>query len=69
MKFRGHSGLGAEVEWLITWCPSLGVLPLIDITERFGEHPDVAEVAAHARKVMQRVLDRLALARRLPIVG
>jgi hypothetical protein len=49
------------------------VLPLIDITERFGErfgeHPDVAEVAAHARKVMQKVLDRLAHARRLPVLG
>jgi len=27
MKFRGHSGLGAEVEWLITWCPSLRRVP------------------------------------------
>jgi hypothetical protein len=45
------------------------VLPAIDITARFGEDPDVAEVDAYVRKVMQKALDRLADQRRLPIIG
>lgn len=35
----------------------------------FGTNPDVDEVDAHVRRVMQRALDRLARQRRFPIVG
>lgn len=45
------------------------VLEPIDIGARFGADPDVAEVDAHVRGVMQSALDRLARQRRLPILG
>jgi 1-acyl-sn-glycerol-3-phosphate acyltransferase len=45
------------------------VLEPIDIAAKFGEDPDVAEVDAHIRSVMQTALDRLARQRRWPIVG
>ena len=45
------------------------VLPAIDITKRFGKNPDVAEVDAHVRQVMQKALDRLAKQRRFPVLG
>ena len=45
------------------------VLEPIDITAEFGENPDVAEVDAHVRKVMQSALDDLAAQRRFPIIG
>jgi 1-acyl-sn-glycerol-3-phosphate acyltransferase len=45
------------------------VLPAIDITARFGEDPDVAEVDAYVRDVMQKALDRLASQRRFPVLG
>ena len=45
------------------------VLPAIDITARFGNEPDVAEVDAYVRKVMQKALDRLAGQRRFPVFG
>ncbi|HEY6645966.1 MAG TPA: 1-acyl-sn-glycerol-3-phosphate acyltransferase [Mycobacterium sp.] len=45
------------------------VLPAIDITARFGEDPDVAEVDSYVRKVMQNALDRLAKQRRFPVLG
>jgi 1-acyl-sn-glycerol-3-phosphate acyltransferase len=45
------------------------VLPAIDITARFGEDPDVAEVDAYVRKVMQKAMDRLAQQRRFPVLG
>jgi 1-acyl-sn-glycerol-3-phosphate acyltransferase len=45
------------------------VLPPIDISARFGDDPDIAEVDAHVREVMQTALDRLARQRRLPILG
>jgi len=45
------------------------VLDPIDVTAEFGEKPDVAEVDAHVRKVMQSALDELAAQRRFPIVG
>lgn len=44
------------------------VLEPIDIT-RFGDRPDVDEVDAHVRRVMQRSLDQLARQRRFPIIG
>ena len=45
------------------------VLEPIDITARFGENPDIVEVDAHVRKVMQSALDELAAQRRFPIIG
>jgi 1-acyl-sn-glycerol-3-phosphate acyltransferase len=45
------------------------VLPPIDITARFGNHPDVAKVDAYIRWVMQSVLDELGRRRRFPILG
>jgi 1-acyl-sn-glycerol-3-phosphate acyltransferase len=45
------------------------VLPAIDITARFGEEPDIAEVDAYVRKVMQTALDKLAEQRRFPVLG
>jgi 1-acyl-sn-glycerol-3-phosphate acyltransferase len=45
------------------------VLAPIDIAARFGDDPDVAEVDAYVRKVMQKALDRLASQRRLPVLG
>jgi len=41
----------------------------IDIAARFGDDPDVDEVDAHIRGVMQTALDRLARQRRFPIIG
>ncbi len=45
------------------------VLKPIDIADQFGENPDVDEVDAHVRSVMQMALDRLARERRFPVVG
>ena len=45
------------------------VLEPIDVTARFGDDPDVEEVDAHVRSVMQTALERLARQRRFPILG
>jgi 1-acyl-sn-glycerol-3-phosphate acyltransferase len=45
------------------------VLPPIDVVAKFGEDPDVHEVDAHVREVMQQALDALAAERRLPVIG
>ena len=45
------------------------VLEPIDVAARFGDDPDVDEVDAHVRTVMQTALDRLARQRRFPILG
>jgi 1-acyl-sn-glycerol-3-phosphate acyltransferase len=45
------------------------VLPPIDIIGEFGEEPDVAEVDAHVRSVMQSALEELARQRHLPVLG
>jgi 1-acyl-sn-glycerol-3-phosphate acyltransferase len=45
------------------------VLPAIDIIAEFGDDPDIDEVDAHVRHVMQRALDKLASQRRLPVLG
>src|ERR1700755_201920 len=45
------------------------VLEPIDVTARFGNDPDVDEVDAHVRAVMEAALKRLAGQRRLPILG
>jgi 1-acyl-sn-glycerol-3-phosphate acyltransferase len=45
------------------------VLPPVDVIAQFGEDPDVDEVDAHVRHVMQRALDELASKRRLPVIG
>ena len=45
------------------------VLEPIDIVARFGDEPDVAEVDAHVRAVMQTRSGRLARERRFPVLG
>jgi 1-acyl-sn-glycerol-3-phosphate acyltransferase len=45
------------------------VLEPIDIVARFGSKPDVADIDAHVRSVMQTALDRLARKRRFPVLG
>jgi 1-acyl-sn-glycerol-3-phosphate acyltransferase len=45
------------------------VLPPIDIVAKFGEDPDIREVDAYVREVMQQALDTLAAERRLPVIG
>ncbi len=45
------------------------VLEPIDVVAEFGEDPDVLEVDAHVRSVMQTALDRLARKRRFPVLG
>ena len=45
------------------------VLEPIDVTTEFGEDPDIDEVNAHVRHVMQKALDKLATERRLPVIG
>jgi 1-acyl-sn-glycerol-3-phosphate acyltransferase len=45
------------------------VLPPIDLVAQFGEDPDIDEIDAHVRHVMQRALDDLAGERRLPVLG
>lgn len=45
------------------------VLDPIDLVAEFGDDPDVDEVDAHIRRVMQKALDKLAKERRLPVVG
>lgn len=48
---------------------TMKALEPIDIVEQFGENPDIDEVDAHVRRVMQRALDELAQERRLPVLG
>jgi len=45
------------------------VLEPIDIAAQFGDDPDIDEVDAHVRHVMQVALDQLARERRLPVLG
>ncbi|MBO0864753.1 MAG: acyltransferase family protein [Mycobacterium sp.] len=45
------------------------VLEPVDVIAQFGEHPDVNEVDAHVRAVMQDGLNRLARERRFPVLG
>ena len=45
------------------------LLEPIDIAAHFGNDPDVDEVDAHVRAVMQSALDRLARERRFPVLG
>ncbi|OMC40509.1 glycerol acyltransferase [Mycobacterium sp. IS-2888] len=45
------------------------VLEPIDIAARFGDDPDIDEVDAYVRSMMQTALDRLAAERRFPILG
>lgn len=41
----------------------------IDVVAQFGEDPDVDEVDAHVRRVMQKGLEERAAKRRFPILG
>lgn len=45
------------------------MLEPIHIRAEFGNNPDVDEVDAHVRSVMQRALDRLGRERRFPVLG
>jgi 1-acyl-sn-glycerol-3-phosphate acyltransferase len=45
------------------------VLEPINIRKKFGKNPDIAEVDAYVREVMQAGLDELAAARRFPVLG
>lgn len=45
------------------------VLEPIDIGAQFGDDPDVDEVDAHVRSVMQSALSRLGRQRRFPVLG
>ncbi len=52
--------------------PSKIVTELLDpihVSDGFGDDPDVDEIDAHVRGVMQGALDRLARRRRLPVLG
>jgi hypothetical protein len=39
------------------------------VVAQFGQDPDVKEVDAHVRAVMQDALNRLARQRRFPVLG
>lgn len=45
------------------------VLEPVDIADRFGADPDPVVVDAYVREVMQTALNRLAVRRRLPVIG
>jgi 1-acyl-sn-glycerol-3-phosphate acyltransferase len=45
------------------------VLDPIEVLARFGDDPDVDQVAANVRSVMQACIDQLARKRRLPVLG
>jgi 1-acyl-sn-glycerol-3-phosphate acyltransferase len=45
------------------------VLEPINVTERFGADPDIDEVDAHVRSVMEAALQRLGDQRRFPVLG
>jgi 1-acyl-sn-glycerol-3-phosphate acyltransferase len=45
------------------------VLEPVDVAVLFGDEPDVADVDARVRSVMQTALDRLARERRFPVLG
>jgi 1-acyl-sn-glycerol-3-phosphate acyltransferase len=45
------------------------VLPAIDLKEKYGSNPDVAEIDRDVRAQMQDVLSSLAEDRRLPVLG
>jgi 1-acyl-sn-glycerol-3-phosphate acyltransferase len=45
------------------------VLEPIDVAAQFGDDPDIEEVDAHVRSVMQAALDELARERRFPVLG
>jgi hypothetical protein len=45
------------------------VLEPIDIVKQFGQNPEVSEVDAYVRLVMQKALDELSRQRRRPFFG
>ena len=45
------------------------VLEPVNIATQFGDDPDIDDVDAHVRSVMQRALDTLATQRRFPVLG
>ncbi|HEX6116506.1 MAG TPA: lysophospholipid acyltransferase family protein [Solirubrobacterales bacterium] len=48
---------------------TIEVLPPIELTEQFGEDPDVDEVYEHVTRKMQETLDSLYAERRYPVIG
>jgi 1-acyl-sn-glycerol-3-phosphate acyltransferase len=59
--FMSHLPLPAKI--------TVEALPAIDLTEQFGEDPDVDEVYEHVTRTMQDALDGLAAERRWPVIG
>ena len=57
----GHLPLPAKI--------TVRVLPPIDLGERYGSKPDIAEIDRDVRAQMQDVLSSLAEERRLPVLG
>jgi 1-acyl-sn-glycerol-3-phosphate acyltransferase len=57
----GHLPLPAKI--------TVRALPPIDLRERYGKDPDIAEIDADVRGQMQDVLTSLAEDRRLPVLG
>ena len=45
------------------------VLPPVDVVGQFGENPDIGEVDAHVRALMQSALRELSRQRRFPLLG
>jgi len=69
-KHREPALLGQFVEGPLHDVSNVGVdLVDVGIIAEFGENPDIDEVDAHVRHVMQRALDELAEERTLPVLG
>lgn len=45
------------------------ILEPIDVKDRFGPEPDIADVDVYVQGVMQTAMDKLAEERRLPVIG
>ncbi len=57
----GHLPLPAKI--------TIEALPPIDLSEEFGEAPDLDEVYDHLVRAMQETLDALSAERRFPLIG
>ncbi len=57
----GHVPLPAKI--------TIQVLPKIDLEDRYGDDPDVQEIAGDLQESMQDVLTSLSEERRLPVIG
>ena len=72
--------ISISLPWILNIGDLLGHIPLpakitsevlepIDITEQFGEDPDIDEVYEYVTTRMQETLDALAAERRFPVIG